>query len=45
MVACNFIQFKSARTAQHAFDALVAEAEWDHGHDPYNGTISTTYVP
>lgn len=44
MGACNFIQFKAAGTAQHAFDALVAEAEWDHGHDPYNGTISTTYL-
>ena len=42
MGACSFIDFKAAPTAREAFDALVAEAEWEHGHDPYNGTISTT---
>lgn len=42
MGACNFIVFKAAPSAQEAFDALVEQATWEHGHDPYNGTISTT---
>ena len=42
MGACNFIDFKAAKTAQQAFDALVREAQYEYGHDPYNGTISTT---
>lgn len=42
MGACNFIEFRAAPTAKQAFDELVAEAIWDHGHDPYSGTIATT---
>ena len=42
MGACNFIEFGKGKTAQEAFGILVSEAEWDYGHDPYNGTISTT---
>jgi hypothetical protein len=42
MGACNFIEFKAAKTAREAFNALVSEATWEYGHDPYNGTISTT---
>ena len=42
MGACNFIQFKIAKTPREAFDELVWSVEWEHGHDPYNGTISTT---
>ena len=42
MGAHNFITFGEGKTAREAFDALVREAEWEHGHDPYNGTISTT---
>lgn len=42
MGACNFITFGKGKTAREAFDALVTEAEWEYGHDPYNGTISTT---
>ena len=42
MGACNFIEFGKGKTAREAFDALVAEAEYYSGHDPYNGTISTT---
>lgn len=42
MGACNFIAFGKGKTAKEAFQALVREAEWEHGHDPYNGTISTT---
>ena len=42
MGACNFIEFKTGKSCQEAFDSLVCEAEWQYGHDPYNGTISTT---
>lgn len=42
MGACNFIVFGKGKTAKAAFDALVRDAEWEYGHDPYNGTISTT---
>lgn len=44
MGACNFIEFKEAKTADAAFVELVQEAFWEHGHDPYNGTISTTWL-
>lgn len=42
MGACNFIEFYKADTAEKAFKELVQQAEWEYGHDPYNGTISTT---
>ena len=42
MGACNFIEFCKAATAHEAFDALVSDAEFQYGHDTYNGTISTT---
>lgn len=42
MGACNFIEFGSATTPREAFDALVRDATFEYGHDPYNGTISTT---
>jgi hypothetical protein len=42
MGACNFITFGWGKTKEDAFKALVREAEWEYGHDPYNGTISTT---
>ena len=42
MGACNFIEFKIAKTADEAFAALVHETMYEYGHDPYNGTISTT---
>ena len=29
-------------TPNEAYDALVLDAKHQHGHDPYNGTISTT---
>ena len=44
MGACNFIEFGEGKSAQDAFDVLVSQAEWEHGHDPYNGTISTTQL-
>lgn len=42
MGAINFIEFKAAHDVKQAFIELVSEAVWDYGHDPYNGTISTT---
>lgn len=42
MGATNFIDFRVGKTKEDAFRALVEEAEWEYGHDPYNGTISTT---
>lgn len=42
MGACNFIDFGIGKTVEEAFMALVEEAQWEYGHDPYNGTISTT---
>lgn len=42
MGACNFIEFGMGKTKEEAFDRLVDEALWQYGHDPYNGTISTT---
>lgn len=44
MGACNFIVFGKGATAQETFDALVSDARFEYGHDPYNGTISTTYL-
>lgn len=44
MGACKFIDFKAAETAEDAFGVLVQEAFYEYGHDPYNGTISTTYL-
>ena len=31
-----------AKTADEAYSDLCEQARWEHGHDPYNGTISTT---
>ena len=42
MGACNFIEFGLGKTKEDAFEELVREAELEHGHDQYNGTISTT---
>lgn len=42
MGACNFIEFGVGKTADEAFETLVHEAVYEYGHDPYNGTISTT---
>jgi len=30
------------KNASEAYSSLVEEAEYEYGHDPYNGTISTT---
>lgn len=41
MGACNFVVFGEGKNVRDAFNALVEEAEYEFGHDPYNGTIST----
>ena len=42
MGACGFAASVYAETAAAGYVQLVNEAVWDHGHDAYNGTISTT---
>lgn len=42
MGATNFIEFGCGKTAEEAFDKLVAEFTEYYGVDPYNGTIATT---
>ena len=41
MGAINFSNEAKAKTAGEAYDYLVEEALYEHGHNPYNGTIST----
>jgi len=40
MSAETFFHFSSGNTAQEAFIAAVEEAEYDHGHSGYTGTIA-----
>lgn len=44
MGACNFevIWTGKAKDVNEAFNEAVQDALYLHGHDPYNGTISTT---
>jgi hypothetical protein len=42
MGAHNFEQPYSAKNMKEAYNGAVADAHYDFGHDPYNGTISTT---
>lgn len=42
MGACTFRTSGRGRSAKDVYDNLVEEAENEYGHDPYNGTISTT---
>ena len=41
MGAQAFVNEVKAKTPREGFSELVAEAVYDHGHDAYNGTIST----
>ena len=43
MGANSFSQLEVGKykTAGEAYRAAKQEAEWEDGHDPYNGTIST----
>ena len=40
MGACNFDTVGYGKTAQEAFSGAVAEAEYEHGHGGYTGTIA-----
>ena len=42
MGATNFSTTKVAKTPKEAYKKAVKGAEYEHGHDGYNGTISTT---
>tara|TARA_R110002110_G_scaffold145190_6_gene334599 strand:- start:2254 stop:2535 length:282 start_codon:yes stop_codon:yes gene_type:complete len=42
MGAHSFYVAYEANNAEQAYNALVQQAIYNHGHDPYNGTISTT---
>jgi hypothetical protein len=42
MGACNFETQASGKTAADAYNAAVRDAQYEYGHDGYNGTISTT---
>lgn len=40
MGAVTFINHASGATAEAAFDSAVQQAQWDHGHAGYSGTIA-----
>lgn len=42
MGACEFFNRGYGRSMKEVYSKLVEQAEDEHGHDPYNGTISTT---
>ena len=43
MGAHNFHDQQYGATAEEAYKDAVESAFYDYGHDPYNGTISTTH--
>jgi hypothetical protein len=44
MGACNFTCYGHGKDVKDAYHNAVDDARYEHGHDPYNGTISTTSV-
>lgn len=43
MGATNFVEvLRGYDSADEAYSEAVSQAIYDYGHDPYNGTISTT---
>lgn len=42
MGTCNFKVFGIGKDVNDAFNKAVSNALYEHGHDSYNGTISTT---
>lgn len=42
MGAIDFQTYGRGKTMQQAFTEAYQRAEYEHGHDAYNGTISTT---
>lgn len=45
MGACTFETFGAGKDFQDAYKNAVEAALYEHGHDSYNGTISTTSNP
>ena len=39
---CNVLKIGRYESAKTAYKAAVDDANWEHGHDGYNGTISTS---
>lgn len=42
MGAHDFTTTTTGKTATKAYETAVADARYEYGNDPYNGTISTT---
>ena len=42
MGACSFMAYGHGKNPGAGYKDAVDEAIYDYGHDPYNGTISTT---
>lgn len=42
MGACDFATIGAGKDLKDAYNNAVEDALYQHGHDPYNGTISTT---
>lgn len=40
MGACDFYYTETGKTAQEAFGKAVSQAQWEHGHGGYTGTIA-----
>ena len=40
MGASEYMNIAQGKTAKEAFDKLVAQAQWEHGHGGYSGTIA-----
>ena len=45
MGACTFNVEATGNTIYQAFGRAVEDAVWEHGHDPYSGTIATCEGP
>ena len=43
MGACDFSSIGKGKTAQEAFSDARSEAQWEHGHGGYTGTIAEKY--
>jgi hypothetical protein len=43
MGATTFMTLASGATPQEAFKRAVAQAQYDHGHDGYSGTLAEKY--
>jgi len=39
---CSVLKVGRYKSAETAYKSAVEDAHWEHGHDGYNGTISTS---